>query len=367
MIKRIVLTGGPCAGKSTALSKIEDYLLEKGYAVFIVAESATELIQGGVRPFGDQPLYGLDFQRMILDYQLSKETIYDQAAALLEATKRNVIILYDRGILDNKAYLSSFEWEKLLASKNLKESELGEKYDAVIHLVSAACSEKDIYTLENNAARTESKEEAILLDQKTLQAWAKHSNLKIVENADTFEEKINRTLECCLEAINLQASFRKQKKYIVDQNTIEFANFQKLCSKSNISQFYLEYPENSYEYRIRNTEISGEHYYTMTVQEKLENGTSKLVQKRKLSIQEYLSYLENGSISSSIKKTRYTILYQNEYVRFDIFDNGFVLMEIEPMAKQGDIVIPEGISVLKDVSNHTTYQNRVLSKTLKTA
>lgn len=362
MIKRIVLTGGPCAGKSTALSKLESYLLEKGYVVLIVPESATELIQGGIRPFGDQALYGLDFQGIILDYQLAKEKSYDQAAHLLEASGRNVVILYDRGVLDNKAYLDEPDWRKLLTSKNLKEEELKNRYDAVIHMVTAARGENGIYTLENNTARTESKEEAILLDQKTLQAWSGHSNLRVVENAENFSDKVDNVLDFCLEAIGLQVAFRNQKKYIVDADTVEFMQFQQLCSKSNIHQFYLDYPESPYEFRIRNTEIDQDHYYTMTVQEKLENGTSRLIQKRNLSPEEYLGYLENTPVRSSVKKTRYTILYQSEYVRLDIFENGFVLMEVEPMTKNGDIIIPSEISVLEDVSNRSAYQNRVLAK-----
>ena len=261
MIKRIVLTGGPCAGKSTALSKLESYLLEKGYAVLIVPESATELIQGGIRPFGDQALYGFDFQGIILDYQLGKEKMYNQAASLLEASGRDVVILYDRGVLDNKAYLDYPDWRRLLASRNLREEDLKNRYDAVIHMVTAAKAENGIYTLENNAARTESKEEAILLDQKTLQAWSGHSNLKIVENEEEFSEKVNTVLDFCLEAIDLQVAFRNQRKYIIDSNTVEFIQFKQLCSKSKIHQFYLDCPDNPYEFRIRNTEIDNKHYY----------------------------------------------------------------------------------------------------------
>ena len=42
---KVVLTGGPCAGKTSALTKIEEELIEKGYKVFIVSETATELIK----------------------------------------------------------------------------------------------------------------------------------------------------------------------------------------------------------------------------------------------------------------------------------------------------------------------------------
>jgi len=77
MVKKIVLTGGPCAGKTTALARIEEDLTEKGYKVFVVGESATELIKSGVRPFGDKCLDMVTFQKMIMLYQLQKEEIYN--------------------------------------------------------------------------------------------------------------------------------------------------------------------------------------------------------------------------------------------------------------------------------------------------
>ena len=69
IVSKIVLTGGPCAGKTSALTKIEEELTEKGYKVFIVGESATELIKGGIKPFGNNSIDCLDFQRIILKYQ----------------------------------------------------------------------------------------------------------------------------------------------------------------------------------------------------------------------------------------------------------------------------------------------------------
>lgn len=364
MIKRIVLTGGPCAGKSTALSKIESYLLEKGYVVLIVAESATELIHGGIRPFGNQALYGLDFQGIILDYQLHKEQTYEQAAALLEATGRNVVILYDRGVLDNKAYLEEKEWQQLLKSRNLRETDLKEHYDSVIHMVTAANGKPEAYTLANNQARTETIEEAILLDQKTLYAWCGHPNLKIVDNSCTFSEKVGKVLENCLEVIGDHTSLRKQQKFIIDVNSLDFSKLGTKCSESKISQFYIEQENNPYEYRVRNREMDGQNYYSLTVQEKLENGKSKLIHEKKLSLNEYLRYLESSNPTYSIEKTRSTFFCQKEYIRFDVFKDGLALLEIEPMTKDGNIEIPEGITILEDVTNRPSYQNRVLAKTL---
>ena len=51
-ISKIVLTGGPCAGKSTAMSWIQNEFEQKGYTVLFVSETATELILGGITPWG---------------------------------------------------------------------------------------------------------------------------------------------------------------------------------------------------------------------------------------------------------------------------------------------------------------------------
>lgn len=364
MIRKVVLTGGPCAGKSTALSKLESEFLERGFAVLVVPESATELIQGGVRPFGNQAIYGVDFQKIILDYQLNKEKSYNQAAKFLEATGRDVIILHDRGVMDNKAYLDLTDWNHMLHEKSLFETDLVERYDLVIHMVTAALGKEAAYTLANNGARTETKEEAIELDGRTLSVWSLHSNLKVIDNSCEFEEKVENVLNECLALIGERTSIREQRKFVVDPNVINLDLWKDCRSKSVIEQFYLDYPNNSYEYRIRDREIDGNHYYSMTVQEKLEDGRSILVQKRKLSQKEYLHFLKNGPISGSIKKTRYTCLQGKEQIRLDLFESGLTLLEVEPISKNHKIEIPNGIIVLEDVSRNKNYQNKSLAKTM---
>ena len=47
MVTRIALTGGPCAGKSTVLKRIRQKYEDKGYAVYLLPESATLFIEAG--------------------------------------------------------------------------------------------------------------------------------------------------------------------------------------------------------------------------------------------------------------------------------------------------------------------------------
>ena len=83
--------------------------------------------------------------------------VYEEAAKTLKNDK--VLIVCDRGIMDSKAYLSSLEFATILYNINKNEIELRDNYDAVFHLVSAACGATEFYTLANNGARAESVEE----------------------------------------------------------------------------------------------------------------------------------------------------------------------------------------------------------------
>ena len=46
-VTRVLLTGGPCAGKTTALAAIKQDLTQLGYKVLVVPEAATLIMKGG--------------------------------------------------------------------------------------------------------------------------------------------------------------------------------------------------------------------------------------------------------------------------------------------------------------------------------
>ena len=86
--------------------------------------------------------------------------------AIAMDTGQNTVILHDRGTIDSKAYTDIDTWNKILKDNGWTEKSLGaDRYDCVIHLVTAAIGAEQYYTTENNSARRESLEEAKLLDQ----------------------------------------------------------------------------------------------------------------------------------------------------------------------------------------------------------
>ena len=193
VVKRIVLTGGPSAGKSSSLNTIKDYYINKGYVVYIVNESATELMNSGIIPDGNN-ISMIYFQDILLRYQLYKEDLINSIINYNNCAK-NIVIIYDRGLLDGKAYINDFEFNNLLKKYNLSEFDLLNRYDLVIHLETGAKSK--YYRLDNNSARRENVTEAVEKDNLIYNAWINHNNLVKVECYDDFNEKQKEIIRLC--------------------------------------------------------------------------------------------------------------------------------------------------------------------------
>ena len=188
-IWKFVITGGPCAGKTEAIKIVKQDLSNKGLKVIAVPETATELITSGITPW---EIGKNEFQYLILDRVMNKEETALKAAAKL---KQDVVIIYDRGILDGKVYIEEEDFMNELKKYNENEKTVLDRYNAVFHLVTAANGAEDFYTLANNEARTETIEVARILDEKLIEAWRKHKNLKIIDNSTNFEQKMSRLLK----------------------------------------------------------------------------------------------------------------------------------------------------------------------------
>ena len=187
-IWKFVITGGPCAGKTEAVKIIKQDLIKKGLKVIAVPETATELISSEITPW---ELGRNKFQFLLLERSLNKEITAEKVA---ECFDQDVVIIYDRGLLDGKAYMQAEPFMNELKKYNEDEKTVLDRYNAVFHLVTTANGAEDFYTLANNEARTESIEEAINLDNKLKDIWSSHKNFKIIDNSTNFELKMKRLI-----------------------------------------------------------------------------------------------------------------------------------------------------------------------------
>merc|ERR1712195_362031 len=187
-VKKVVLTGGPCGGKSSAQESMKKALTDIGWDCYFVPEVPTILIVGGCLPqlitsvevsFAGDNSKLVHFESNLIKLQFQIENSFNEIAA---ATGRNSVVFYDRGMLDIPAYLpggkAGENWKAILDANGWTEQQLLDRYDQVIHMVTAA----------DGAA-----EQARELDTKMIDCWGGHANLKVVKNTGDFAEKLAAT------------------------------------------------------------------------------------------------------------------------------------------------------------------------------
>lgn len=357
-ISKIVITGGPSAGKTTGLSWIQNEFTKLGYTVLFVPETATELIGGGVSPktCGSN----LDYQKCQMKLQLEKEKIFEQAAHSMKSEK--VLIVCDRGAMDNRAYMDDLEFSLLLSELGLKEIVLRDSYDAVFHMVTAAKGARQFYTTENNKARTESPEEAEALDDKLIAAWTGHPHLRVIYNSTDFSDKLKRLMAEIRAFLGEPEPFEIERKYL-----IEYPDLQKLenmpnCRKVDIIQTYLK-SMNGEELRIRQRGEKGSYVYSKTLKRSI-TGAKRVEIEERLTQDDYLQLLmEADPEKYQIRKTRYCLTYENQYFEIDVYPfwKDRAIAEIELRDENAAVIFPKEIRVIREVTEDENYKNAALA------
>lgn len=192
-IKKFVITGGPCGGKSDALTAIRNHFEELGWKVLITPETPTELIYGGVAPW----TCGSYFQYQICQMDLHQKTEDVFLRAAKGMPEDRIMIICDRGQFDCMAYMTEEEFDYALDILNISKESLLKSYDAVFHLQSVGVNHPDVYEKEKitNPTRIEDAASASELDEKTKIAWQSHPNHYIVDSTADFKDKIINLLD----------------------------------------------------------------------------------------------------------------------------------------------------------------------------
>lgn len=178
---RIVLTGGPGGGKTTAADL---FRREIGQKVVVVPETATMLFAGGFPRVGE-PTARAATQAAIFHAQVALEDIQG-------ALYPGRVLLCDRGTIDGAAFWPEEAREGFFATmETTLEAELT-RYDAVIFFESAAVG--DISIEGGNPTRIESNEEARRLDLRLRELWSKHPNFHFVPHSASFFAKLRDAL-----------------------------------------------------------------------------------------------------------------------------------------------------------------------------
>ena len=173
---RIVLTGGPGGGKTTAADL---FRRELGEQVVVVPEAATMLFAGGF-PRYEESHAKRAVQATIFHLQKNLEDVQN-------AKFGDRILVCDRGTVDGAAYWPGPQ-DEFFAEMGTTLEEQFKRYDAVIYFESAAAGHDSIEG--GNRYRKENLDEAVALDKKLRAIWSQHPNFNFIGHDPSFFRKI---------------------------------------------------------------------------------------------------------------------------------------------------------------------------------
>ena len=176
--RRIVLTGGPGAGKTAALEVVRRTFCPH---VVLVPEAAGILFSGGF-PRGGSPEHARAAQRAIFHVQ--------QELEILALATAPALVICDRGSVDGAAYWPGPEdfWRALGTTAETQWA----RYDAVIHMRTPG---RDNGYNHANRLRLESAAQAHRIDERIAAAWRGHPRRLEVPASPRFLDKAALVVE----------------------------------------------------------------------------------------------------------------------------------------------------------------------------
>ena len=359
-ITKIVLTGGPAAGKTTLISRIlKEFKQEDGWRVITIPETATDLISGfGIKPFGNCVTME-EFQYFVISDQLHKEKLAIKAAEMVP--EDNILIIYDRAIFDDGAYISNELLAEILAGFGKTPEEVMSGYDAVLHLVTCAKGAEFAYNF-GNAARYEDVSVAREKDDLTLQAWSAHPHVYVIDNSVDFEDKMNRAMAKIYEILGKSVPEVKKHKYLIAMPDTDQLVSELNATSIEMMQTFLVNSSPNIERRIRQQKDGSGYLYFYTEKRIGDDGT-RWATERPISEKEYVNYLmECDAKLHPVIKHKFNFTFDNCKMAIDIYpfsDDKAILFTFE--AENSKCTLPDSIRIIREVTGDYEFKNRRLA------
>lgn len=324
--KKIVITGVAGGAVSSAAKRVRDAFCDVGYTVqspspiFFSREDSVE-----------------QMLRKITDRLYEEETLADEAN---NSPSEKTLILCEGGVIDAKALIPDAAFALLLESLGCGEVYLRDGYDAVFCV-------------------TDGDFEA---EESIISAWTGNPHLRIIDYSAGVlcgeEMLIRETMFFAGEPEPLEI----ERKYLIEYPDISLLESIPMCRKVEISQTYTKNAAGE-NVRLRRRGGGGSYIYIQT-QKKSITPLKRIETERRLSEAEYSAQMRLAKEGQSLTKDRYCLLYGNRYFEIDVYPfwDDRAIMEIELLAEDEEVLFPDFIHIIREVTEDRAYSNHALAK-----
>jgi CYTH domain-containing protein len=275
------------------------------------------------------------------------------------------VVLYDRAELDNRAYMGENEFATVLREATRQSpGEAAARYDAVVHLVTAADGAQEFYTTENNEARTETVEQAIALDKAVQDAWLGHPHFTVVGNdAGSFDRKLTRILATVLNILGEPEPVEIERKWLLGSAPDETLLAQAV--PVDIEQVYLPSEVDGTERRVRARTHDGHTTYFYTVKESTDDERGRIERESIITAETYrMMATMRAPGTEVIRKRRWCFVDGGQHFELDhlIAPVDAWLLEAELVTVDDTVHLPKTLDVSGEVTDDPAWRNGALAR-----
>lgn len=297
-----------------------------------------------------------------------EDTYFD----LAQTCQKNCLVICDRGLMDGSAYLPPEDWERMRKENNWNEVDLRDnRYNQVIHMVSAAVGAEEFYTCSGHKTRTEDLSLARELDNITAQAWVGHPYYDVVDNSSDFEDKIVRMIYMVCNRLGIDAGDRLsrnsiKRKYLVKMvpSDEKFPIYQDF----KVTHDYLVTPSRKMQARLRKRGQNGVWTYTHTIR-RPEINKQSVELRMNINFKDYsILLMQRDDNHVTIHKRRRCFLWNNQYFQMDEYLDpcpdrckGLILLTTYTAKSGNDLSLPDFMEIEREVTHDPQYSMFELS------
>ena len=322
---------------------------------------------------------GLNFQKGLMRMQIALEDSFMDVALMVDDAP--VVILIDRGLLDGSAYVSRTQWQALIDDSNLNMVMLRDnRYDAVLHMVTAADGAEDYYATLSNEARYESVEEAVEKDKKLREAYMGHKRWVLIDNnVESFQQKINNAKTQIQNVLGHHTGSNFYKKFLLKKDDVKNpgtgvpVNFgvNQICEESTVTETFINYQSTEGKVLMASIEKKGSNLsYAYTLKTTILKGDQQVNKKRVISAGEYIELQQSKREDvNTVVCNRVCTIDSGLYMIFDYYPRVagqplicIIQVDAELLKKSGKRVsLPKYLNVEMEITDFEEFQPHIMA------